>query len=458
MSVFSRRSTDEPAEEAARLLLRIGVFLLFVISLIAPTLARQTVYVLLPIGAALLLASATLTPDEGSVRSMRSILASPPLLAAILLAAWTGLSLFWTPFEGPAERFAKSAATLALVALATGFLPLRTKTSNLNLLPIGVAIAAVALAAITLLMEPQYTLDDILDVGPLGRAGLGLALLVWPAMGALAVRGRWYSAVALAVATILACYLSRAPNAMPALAGGAVVFAAAFGRAHHMAVVLAALMAAIVLLAPLTALATHLIWPELPPSFFKHLAFWGQMIASDGWRMLIGHGFGAATWGVLGGYLTPATPRSLVFQIWFDLGALGAAALALVAARTSLFVGEFARRARAIPSGRAWRGIRHLFARSSGRAALVADARRARRHRLCAGDARAVPQTPPATAGELGRRPGAGRRLTVAAARARTPRPHAEERLKGASRSTRRGEGSSGFLVLRDARFAGSSG
>lgn len=340
MSVFSRRSTDEPAEEAARLLLRIGVFLLFVISLIAPILVRQTVYVLLPIGAALLLAAATLTPDERAMRSMRSILASPPLLAALLLAAWTGLSLFWTPFEGPAERFAKSAATLALVALAAGFLPLRTKTSNLNLLPIGVAIAAVALAAITLSMEPQYTLDDVLDVGPLGRAGLGLALLVWPAMGALAVRGRWYSAVALAVATIIACYLSRAPNAMPALAGGAVVFAAAFGRARRMAVVLAALMAAIVLLAPLTALATHLIWPELPPSFFKHLAFWGQMIASDGWRTLIGHGFGAATWGVLGGYLTPATPRSLVFQIWFDLGALGAAALALVAARTSLFVGE----------------------------------------------------------------------------------------------------------------------
>ena len=121
MSVFSRRTTDEPAEEAARLLLRIGVFLLFVISLIAPILVRQTVYILLPIGAALLLASATLDAGRARQRSMRSILASPPLLAALLLAAWTGLSLFWTPFEGPAERFAKSAATLALVAAATAF-------------------------------------------------------------------------------------------------------------------------------------------------------------------------------------------------------------------------------------------------------------------------------------------------------------------------------------------------
>ena len=340
MSVLSRRNADEPAEEASRLLLRIGVFLLFVISLIAPILARQTVYVLLPIGAALLLAAATLTPEEGSGRSMRSILRSPPCLAALLLAAWTALSLLWTPFEGPAERFAKITATLALVALATGFLPLRTKTSNLNLLPIGVAAATLALAAVTLLLKPQYTLDDILDVGPLGRAGLGLALLVWPAMGALAVRGRWYSAAALAAATALACYLSGAPNGIPALALGAAVFAAAFGRAPLMSVILAALMAAIVLLAPLTAYAAHLIWPEHPPGFFRHLAFWGQMIEADGWRTLIGHGFGAATWGVLGGYLTPSTPRSLIFKIWFDLGGLGAAAAALVAARTSLFVGQ----------------------------------------------------------------------------------------------------------------------
>lgn len=340
MSSLSHRTNDEPAEEAARLLLRLGVFLLFVISLVAPILARQTVYILLPIGAALLLASAGLTPDARAGRSLRAILLSPPVVAAMLLVGWTGLSLFWTPFQGPAERFAKSAATLALVAVATGFLPLRTKTSNLNLLPIGAGAAAVTLVAITALMQPLYTVEDILDVGPLGRAGLGLALLVWPAMGALAVRGRWYSAVALAVATMIACALSRAPNALPALVAGGVVFALSFGRARRMALALAAATAAITLLAPVAAFATHLIWPETPPAFFKHLAFWGRMIASDGPRTLIGHGFGAATWGVLGGYLMPATPRSLVFQIWFDLGALGAAAMALVSARAAIAVGD----------------------------------------------------------------------------------------------------------------------
>jgi hypothetical protein len=338
---FSRRPADDPAEEAARLLLRLGVFMLFVISLLAPILARQTVYILLPVGAALLLASASLSENGRSGGSLRSILASPPVWAALLLAAWAGISLFWTPFEGgPAERFAKAAATMAMVAAAAGLMPLRTKTSNLNLLPIGVGMAAVALAAITLLMAPKYTVEDILDVGPLGRAGLGLALLVWPAMGALAVRGRWITAAALGLATYFACILAGAPNALPALLGGAVVFGASFGWARRASVALAGLMAAIVLVAPAAALASHFLWPERAPDFFRHLAFWGHMIASDGARTLIGHGFGAASWGVLQGYLPSATPRSLIFQIWFDLGALGAAALALVLARASVEVGR----------------------------------------------------------------------------------------------------------------------
>lgn len=339
MITFSRRPAEDPAEEAARLLLRLGVFMLFVIALPAPILARQTVYILLPVGAALLLASAVLSNNGGAGGSLRALLRSPPVWAALLLGFWAGVSLIWTPFEGPAERFAKAAGTMALVAAAAGLMPLRTKTSNLNLLPIGVGAAAVALVAVTVLLAPKYTAEDLLDVGPLGRAGLGLALLVWPGMGALAVRGHWIWAGALGMATVAACGLAGAPNALPALFGGALVFAAAFGRARPMSVLLAALMTAIALLAPLAALAAHVVWPGAAPDFFRHLAFWGHMIASDGWRTLLGHGFGAATWGMLGGYLPASTPRSLVFQIWFDLGAIGAAALALVLARASLLVG-----------------------------------------------------------------------------------------------------------------------
>jgi hypothetical protein len=339
MITFSRHPSDDPSEEAARLLLRLGVFMLFVIALSAPILARQTVYILLPVGAALLLASALLSGDGGTGGSLRALLRSPPVWAALLLGLWTGVSLMWTPFEGPGERFAKSAATLALVAAAAGLMPPRTKTSNLNLLPIGVGVAVVALVAVTRFLAPKYTVEDVLDVGPLGRAGLGLALLVWPAMGALAVRGRWLWAAALFAATLAACAVANAPNALPALLGGALVFAVAFGRPVPLSMALAATMAITVLLAPLAALAAHLIWPVEGPDFFKYLVLWGHVIANDGLRTLLGHGFGAATWGVLGGYLPAATPRSLVFQIWFDLGVVGSAALALVLGRASLEVG-----------------------------------------------------------------------------------------------------------------------
>ena len=56
-------------------------------------------------------------------------------------------------------------------------------------------------------------------------------------------------------------------------------------------------------------------------------------------RTLIGHGFGSALYGLFGGYLDPQTPRSLVFQIWFDLGALGAGAFAAIATKAFLRVG-----------------------------------------------------------------------------------------------------------------------
>jgi hypothetical protein len=340
MFTFSRRPAEDPAEEAARLLVRLGVFMLFVIALPAPILARQTLYVLLPLGAALLLVSALLSNNGGVGGSLRELLRSPTVWAAALLALWAGVSLIWTPFEGPAERFAKIAATIALAVAAAGLMPLRTKTSNLNLLPIGVGAGAVALIAVTLLRDPKYSVEDILDVGPLGRAGLGLALLVWPAMGALAVRGRWITAGLLFAATVAACALAGAPNALPALLGGAIAFAVSFGRPRTSASALAVVMAAIVLVAPAAAFLAHLAWPGQAPEFFKYLAYWGHIIASDGPRTALGHGFGAAIAGVVGGYLPLITPRSLVFQIWFDLGVVGAAALALVLARACLEVGD----------------------------------------------------------------------------------------------------------------------
>jgi hypothetical protein len=343
MSVSSRRTPEDPAQQAARLLSRLGVFILFVVAQIAPVLARQTVYILLPIGAALLLLAASLSAPEQDRRGeiVRSVAVSPLLLGVVFLLAWAGLSLVWTPFSnGPGERFAKNSGTLALVVLACAFLPPRTKTSNLNLLPIGAGLAAVLLAGVALYTRHPLTPLEIVEVGGLQRAGLGLALLMWPAMGALAVRDRWYSAALLGAASALACFLSQAPNALPGLVAGAVVFALCFGRSRTMAPKLAVLAAATVFAAPLVALAAHLAFQNHAPLALRPLDVWGHILMNDGLRALAGHGFGAALLGVFRGYLDPGTPLGLLFRIWFDLGIFGAAALALVSARAILVAGR----------------------------------------------------------------------------------------------------------------------
>jgi hypothetical protein len=340
MSTFPRRNIDDPAADAARLLARLSIMLLFIISQVAPILARQTIYILLPIGSALLAVSASLAPDTRKLKEIAKLALTPTALGALFLFGWTGLSLAWTPFGAlPAERFAKSSATLALVAIACALLPARTKTSNLNLLPIGTGAAATALAAVALVVaRPPAPVD--LDSDPLQRAGLGLALVVWPALGALALRNRWFSAAAVGLVSAAACLLARAPNALPALLVGAAVLALSFGKARRVGRLLAVGSAAVILLAPLAAVVAHVALAGRAPAFAAPLAVWGQMIVADGARVLIGHGFGAAVYGVLGHYLFQETPRSLLFQVWFDLGALGALGLAAVVARAFIVVGR----------------------------------------------------------------------------------------------------------------------
>jgi hypothetical protein len=344
MTVFAPRAKDDPAQDAARLLTRIGVFLLFVISLLAPIVAGQTIYILLPVGAVLLLAGAAVAPDRNEkTRPLRGLLLTPPVLAALFLVAWAALSLTWTPFSGgPAERFWKDAGTLALVGIACGFLPARTRICDLNLLPIGVAAAALGMAAAAMLgyfTHRLLTVEEIIDGDALARSGVGVALIMWPASGALAVRGKWRFAAALAILSAAAAILSGAPNVAPAVIVGAAVFAASFARPRQAARWLGVASVVLILLAPLAALLTYLLFGAAAPASWRPLESWGHIVASDGARTLVGHGFGTAIYGLFGGYLDPQSPRSLTFQIWFDLGLLGAGAFAAAAYKAFWRVG-----------------------------------------------------------------------------------------------------------------------
>jgi hypothetical protein len=335
---------DDPAEEAARLLTRIGVFLLFVVSLSLPALVGQTIYILLPIGAALLLSGASVSPaPHGKAASFWSVLGAPPVLAAIFLVAWAAISLSWTPFaSGPPERLLKNGLTFLLVAVASGFLPARTRVCDLNLLPIGAGAASFALAgaaALEIYRHRALTAEELVDGTALARAGVTLALILWPAAGALAMRGRWRLAGALLAAGAAASIGAGASNIAPAVFLGALAFAVSFGRARGTARVLGRTAALAIICAPLVALIARYAPGSHMAEISHALDIWGALTANGGVRSLTGHGFGAALYGLFGGYLDPHTPRGLLFQVWFDLGVVGAAALALMAWRAFVAVG-----------------------------------------------------------------------------------------------------------------------
>jgi hypothetical protein len=344
MTLLSHKANEHPAEEAARLLTRIGVFLLFVVSLSVPALIGQTVYILLPIGAALLIAGASVSPvTHDKAMPLWRLLSAPPVLAAVFLIAWATVSLAWTPFaNGPSERLLKTCLTLVLVAVASGFLPARTRVCDLNLLPIGVGVAALALAgvaALNLYLRHAPTVEEIVDGSALTRAGVTLALILWPAAGALALRGRWRLAGALLVVAAAAAIATGAPNVALALLAGLIAFAASLGRPRTAARVFGRAAAAAIMSAPLIALVARYAPGDHKAELSRALDIWGALTVNGGVRSLTGHGFGAALYGLFGGYLDPHTPRGLLFQIWFDLGVIGAAGLATMAWRAFAVAG-----------------------------------------------------------------------------------------------------------------------
>ncbi|HMK91104.1 MAG TPA: hypothetical protein VK446_15905 [Methylocystis sp.] len=344
MTLFSHRAHEDPAQEAAQLLTRLGLFLLFMVSPAAPAVSGRTIYVLLPIGAALLLSGAAVSPaTRNKTRPLLQLLTAPPVLASAFLVAWAGLSLAWSPFSaGPAERLLKSVLTLALVAVSGGLLPQRTRVCDMNLLPIGAFVAAAALAVVAILgLDKNHppTLEELVDGSAVARAGVALALILWPAAGALALRGRWGFAAALVLGASSAAYASGAPNVGPALIAGLLAFAASFGRVRGTARLFGWAAAGMILGAPLVATLARYAPGGHASDFMRALDIWGALAVNGGARTLTGHGFGAAHFGLFGGYLDPHTPRSLLFQIWFDFGIVGAAAFAFGAFRTFAVVG-----------------------------------------------------------------------------------------------------------------------
>jgi len=222
------QSIDSPAEAAAKVLIRLGLATLFVALPCTGIFWHGAIYVLLPVGATLILIGAMLDAPPHSGRRLRGALVSPAGGAALFLTFWACLSLLWTPFpEEAADRFFKSASTTVLAVMVAVYLPQKTKTFDLYLLPAGLAAASVATLVLALFGSSWFLGGFEFDETLFERSMITSIVLVWPALGILSIREHWISAAILAVLVAAVALAGSAQIALLATGAGAFTFALA---------------------------------------------------------------------------------------------------------------------------------------------------------------------------------------------------------------------------------------
>lgn len=347
MAIPSQAQQKDPAVQASQLIVRLGLFILAIVAPCAAVATRHAIFSLTAIGAILILIGATLSPHQPTWRRLLAPVLTPTGLVAVFLTAWIGLTLAWTPWLATgSERYFKTIGTFGLAAAAAGLLPARTRTSNLYLLPIGVGAAAVLTLAAALL-EPSRLApagDDLPVDLTLARGAVDLVMLVWPALAALAIRERWISAGAVAGAAAVGVIAVWTPWALTAMAVGALVVLMSASSPRPVSRILATLFGLLFVLAPLLALAGGAAIARMtaPPAFLAPIPVWAALVKSEGLRLVTGHGIDAASRGIETGVLLAATPRSILFEVWYEYGVIGALAAAALVACALLRAGKAA--------------------------------------------------------------------------------------------------------------------
>jgi hypothetical protein len=324
----------DPAADAAALLRRIGFTFLMLGLPVTALVARRGVVILAPL-AIILLVIATAIDGGGRAprESLRRLAGSTAGIAGALVLLWCALSLIWTPFRPEAsERLLNIVVTVALAIAGYLALPDRMRSANLYILPVGVGLAA--LSAIVLALMGGN--DE--DTQNLERGMIVLALLVWPAAAWLRSRGRDLESVLLALVVALATVLRPQLLPLQGLAAGAVVFAVAAANPALGARVTALAMAGLLVLAPLLPfllkpLALALLGGDDPVT--KSLEIWQSVIVNEPARLITGHGFETALRGRFVGLLDPGAPSTLLFEVWYELGLVGALSAAVAFYRSA---------------------------------------------------------------------------------------------------------------------------
>ncbi|MBF9233351.1 peptide ABC transporter permease [Microvirga alba] len=322
---------DDPSANAAAMLRRLGFATLFFGIPLAALFTRRALVVLAPVAVILLVLAAALDGGARNVgEKLVAVVISTAGIAGMVLLLWTGLSLIWTPFMPHAAERLFNLVGMALMALA-GYLamPDRMRSANLYILPVGVGLAA--LTGIAVALRGPEGLDQ--DGQSLERGMIMLVLLLWPAVTWLHSRGRNLEALLLAIIVALGALLTTDPVSLQGLAVGAVIFAITAASPGFGARLTAWSMAGLLLLAPalpfiVKPLAVSLFGPASPT--VASLDAWALVILDEPLRLITGHGLETALRGRFLGLIPPTSPYSFLFEIWYELGLIGAAAGAVL--------------------------------------------------------------------------------------------------------------------------------
>lgn len=321
----------DPAQDAARLLGRLGFAILMIAAPLAAVGGRRALVILVPVAVVLLILAAAIESDGREPwRRAREMILTPAGGLLGFLLFWAALSLVWTPFPvEAAERFANVAGTVALALLCSASLPRRMRASNIYLLPIGVALTTVAL--IGSVLRPGI---ELIEEGGLAQRAALLCVLLTPAMFTwLAMRGKLLLGYAVVGLVALAALAVQSAGLVAVLTIGAGVYALAMRNGRLARRIVLGVTAGLLLCAPLVPFLlrpiTKFMFGLTDPKT-EAVRVWMRIVTQEPARLLTGHGFDTAIRARLAGLVPANSPRGLLFELWYELGLLGAIAAALL--------------------------------------------------------------------------------------------------------------------------------
>jgi hypothetical protein len=321
MTINSGQQPVDPAEQAAQLLFRVGFGILCIVLPLAAIFSRRAMVVIAPIGILVLISAALMMKGQSAAWSrLKEALTSPIGYAALFLVVWSALSLAWTPYPGPgAERLFRVIGSVALALASILALPQRMRASNLYLLSIGVGFSALCALAVAAL-SPGLSDPVVLE-----RAAILISLMAWPAVTWLSIKRRSVAAMCVAGGVGGLALVLQGPNVLPALLVGAVLLGGAMNNLRGSAVAFITAMSILVLGAPVIAVIISLLTQQTS-GFGRTMQVWADVIIADPSRLLTGYGLETALRNRVSQALDTSAPSSLLFELWYELGVLGALA------------------------------------------------------------------------------------------------------------------------------------